>query len=69
MLVDGKQKNMASAADELGRLYPDRDFTRNSTLLVDDDMNNIKISLANCVRAIYFNPDHPERYQESRHCH
>jgi hypothetical protein len=61
MQIDGKQKNMASAADELSTLHPNREITRGSTLLIDDDVNNIKIALNHQVRAVYFNPDLPNK--------
>jgi hypothetical protein len=61
MKLDGKQKNMASAAEELSTLNPSREITRGSTLLIDDDVNNIKIALQHGVRAVYFNPDLPEK--------
>lgn len=57
---EGKQAHMASAAEEL-IAATGLTITRNSTLLVDDDANNIRIALANKVRAIRFFPDTPRR--------
>ena len=58
--TEGKQRHMASAAEELGEATG-QSITRNSTLLVDDDANNIKFALQNKVRAIRFIPDDPQR--------
>lgn len=57
---DGKQGHMASAAEELVG-STGMPITRNSTLLVDDDANNVRIALLNKVRAIRFLPDSPRR--------
>lgn len=56
---EGKQAYMASAAEELGSIFPGEDFTKNSTLLIDDDVNNIKIALKDGVRAIWLHPANP----------
>jgi len=56
---EGKQAYMASAAEELGSFFPGEDFTKNSTLLIDDDANNIKIALKDGVRAIWLHPGKP----------
>jgi hypothetical protein len=50
----GKQSYMASAAEELAEQY-DMKITRSSTLLIDDDHNNIRVALENLVRAVHFN--------------
>ena len=62
----------ASAAEELNNLLSSRPeslaaggeagnrnnkITRETTLLLDDDMNNVCIALKNRVRAVVFNPD------------
>lgn len=52
----GKQGHMASAAEELLAMHPNLEISRNSTLLIDDDANNIKIALHDGVRAIWLNP-------------
>lgn len=57
---EGKQSHMASAAEELGDAYGVA-ITRKSTLLVDDDANNIQIALMNKVRAIRFVVDDPQK--------
>lgn len=53
---EGKQPFMASAVEELLTKYPDCVITRKTTLLVDDDPNNIKMALEGGVRAILLNP-------------
>ena len=53
----GKQPFMASAAEEFEEKYPSIEITRNTTLLVDDDANNIRLALKDGVRAIWFNPN------------
>ena len=57
---DGKQKHMASAGEELAD-STGMSITRESTLLIDDDANNIRIALANKVRAIRFIPENPSK--------
>lgn len=58
---EGKQKHMASAGESLAETTG-LDITRDTTLLLDDDGNNIRIALANKVRAIRFVPDNPSKY-------
>ena len=65
---EGKQMHMASAAEELNlnerenqarrglRVNNEAVITRNTTLLIDDDYNNIVGALSNSVRAIYLIP-------------
>ena len=53
---DGKQDHMASAVQELEARFPDVDISKKTTLLIDDDMNNIKIALREGVRAVWLNP-------------
>ena len=57
----GKQSHMASAAEELLTIHSNIDITRNTTLLIDDDTDNIEIALNEGVRAIWFNPTNPIR--------
>lgn len=57
---DGKQKFLASAAEEFERLYKVT-ITRNTTLLIDDDQHNIEIALDRGVRALWFIPEEPEK--------
>ena len=54
---------MASAVEELsrGEEGAGRVITRGTTLLVDDDANNIKVALAEGVRAIWLNPKNSEK--------
>lgn len=54
-MKEGKQPFMASAAEEL-QAKCDLDITRNTTLLVDDDPNNIHKALKDGVRGILLNP-------------
>eukprot|EP00560_Eucampia_antarctica_P000862 CAMPEP_0197834266 /NCGR_PEP_ID=MMETSP1437-20131217/21820_1 /TAXON_ID=49252 ORGANISM="Eucampia antarctica, Strain CCMP1452" /NCGR_SAMPLE_ID=MMETSP1437 /ASSEMBLY_ACC=CAM_ASM_001096 /LENGTH=69 /DNA_ID=CAMNT_0043438821 /DNA_START=370 /DNA_END=579 /DNA_ORIENTATION=- len=55
-MKEGKQSFMASAAEEFEAKYPKIEITRNTTLLVDDDSNNIRLALKNGVRGIWFDP-------------
>eukprot|EP00601_Ochromonadales_sp_CCMP2298_P000922 CAMPEP_0173174466 /NCGR_PEP_ID=MMETSP1141-20130122/3368_1 /TAXON_ID=483371 /ORGANISM="non described non described, Strain CCMP2298" /LENGTH=178 /DNA_ID=CAMNT_0014096593 /DNA_START=34 /DNA_END=570 /DNA_ORIENTATION=- len=59
---DGKQKHLASAAEELKSSKKGLEITRNTTLLIDDDGTNIAIALDAQVRAIWFNPHEPESF-------
>ncbi|GMH52393.1 hypothetical protein TrRE_jg12363, partial [Triparma retinervis] len=61
---DGKQSHMASAVEELLSLNPTAAITRASTLLLDDDANNIKVALSEGVRAVWINPKEPEKMEE-----
>jgi len=54
--TEGKQAHMASAAEDLSQINSVK-ITRNSTLLIDDDGNNIRVALANKVRAIRLDPN------------
>lgn len=54
----GKQKYIASAAEESELLF-NIDIARNTTLLIDDQQENIRAALRNGVRAILFLPDNP----------
>ena len=53
---------MASAAEEILSLHPSAAISRSSTLLIDDDSNNIKCALDNHVRAVQLFPEDPSRY-------
>lgn len=59
----GKQEHMASAAEELMAkpALGVTDVRKNTTLLIDDDPRNIKKSLKDGTRAIWFNPLDPSR--------
>ena len=59
----GKQARMASAAEELMAkpALGVADVGKNTTLLIDDDPNNIRHSLKDGTRALWFNPRHPNR--------
>jgi len=56
-MQQGKQPFMASAVEELLTKYGDMTITKNTTLLVDDDPNNIKLALNDGCRAILLDPD------------
>jgi hypothetical protein len=43
-------------------------ITRNSTVLIDDDINNVEIALRNQVRAIWLNPQFPNRILSELQC-
>jgi hypothetical protein len=47
---------MASAAEELGQVNAET-ITRASTLLIDDDQNNVMIAFDNGVKAVYVDPN------------
>ena len=55
-MKEGKQPFMASAAEEFVATYPKLEITKKTTLLVDDDPNNIKMALKDGVRGIWLNP-------------
>ncbi len=55
-MKEGKQPFMASAVEEILTKNPDIVITKNTTLLVDDDPNNIKLALKDRVRGILFDP-------------
>lgn len=59
----GKQEHMASAAEELMTkpALGVTDVRKNTTLLIDDDPRNIKKSLKDGTRAVWFNPRDPKR--------
>eukprot|EP01031_Cornospumella_fuschlensis_P032803 gene32803-39658_t len=59
----GKQSYMASAASELSNHY-NVEITKGSTLLIDDDPNNIRRALGAGVMALLFKPDKPESLLE-----
>ena len=55
----GKQSHMASAVEELETHNKDLEVTKSTTLLLDDDANNIRHALVDHTRAIWFNPKKP----------
>ncbi len=59
----GKQQNMASAAEELVAkpALGVTDVSKATTLLIDDDPKNIRMSLKDGTRAIWFNPREPNQ--------
>lgn len=57
----GKQQFMASAVEELQHRHPDVEFRRGKTVLIDDDVNNIRIALMDGHRAVWLDPQRPDR--------
>ena len=57
--LDGKQAHMASAVEELRHRFQ-ADISRASTLLIDDDANNIRTALSEGVRAVWLDPDNAD---------
>lgn len=57
--LDGKQAHMASAVEELETRNQGVQIAKSSTLLIDDDRNNIRFALHDSTRAIWFNPSKP----------
>lgn len=60
---DGKQPHMASAVEELLHVNAKEPptITRGTTIIIDDDANNIKIALQEGVRAIWLNPRNSDK--------
>lgn len=60
---EGKQSHMASAVEEFHHMHPEMGvhITKNTTLLIDDDANNIRFSLRDGVRAIWLDPSNSSR--------
>lgn len=56
-MKQGKQPFMASACEELLAKSPEMNITKNTTLLIDDDRNNIRLALHDGVRSILLDPD------------
>lgn len=61
---DRKQSHMASAVEELLSIDPTATVTRATTLLLDDDADNIKVALREGVRAVWINPREPDKMEE-----
>jgi hypothetical protein len=59
----GKQSHMASAVEELEALHKVQ-LTKANTLLIDDDVKNVKTALREGVRALWLNPNQPERLMD-----
>jgi hypothetical protein len=49
----------AGPSDPTPQAPPPIEITRNSTLLIDDDIRNVRVALNDGVRAIWFDPDRP----------
>ena len=60
---EGKQPHMASAVEELLHINAASPpvITRGTTIIIDDDANNIKIALQEGVRAIWLNPKNRDK--------
>jgi len=66
-MKEGKQPYMASAATELQHRHPGEEFSRNTTLLIDDDRENVLLALQHGTRAIWLNPkDHSQLLEDVR---
>ena len=55
-----KQTFMSSAVEELASKHPHVNFTRKTTVLIDDDQNNTVIALKNGTRAVWLDPRDPD---------
>ena len=55
---NGKQAHMSSAVEELRRRF-NADITKATTLLIDDDTNNIRIALEEGLFAVLLDPQIP----------
>jgi FMN phosphatase YigB (HAD superfamily) len=53
----GKQAHMASAVEELEG-HHGVEITKQTTLLIDDDVKNVQTALRDGVRAVWLNPRH-----------
>jgi hypothetical protein len=53
--LQGKQPYIASAAQEL-TAKTEKEINKNSTVLIDDDINNIRYALQSQSLAMHFNP-------------
>jgi hypothetical protein len=56
---EGKHAHIASAVEELEQ-EGNIEIAKSTTLLIDDDIRNIKIALEDGVRAVWFNPNRPK---------
>ncbi|CAB9525287.1 expressed unknown protein [Seminavis robusta] len=59
--LEGKQPHMVSAVEELEFLVPGLEIHKASTVLIDDDKNNIRIARDNGVRAVWLDPKNPQQ--------
>jgi len=56
-MKEGKQPFMASAAEELATKHKDLAIKRCTTVLIDDDPENIRLALKDGVRGILLDPN------------
>jgi hypothetical protein len=56
-MKNGKQPHIASAATELQVRYPTQVFNKSTTILIDDDRNNVLLALQDGTRAIWLNKE------------
>lgn len=63
---EGKQAHMASAVEEIEGSCADGslEITKQTSLLIDDDVKNVRIAFRDGVRAIWLNPDQSETVLE-----
>ena len=59
--LEGKQPHMASAVEELTANNPGIVVAKNTTLLIDDDPKNVRSALQDGTRAIWLDPENPNR--------
>jgi hypothetical protein len=65
--TQGKQAHMASVVEELQARHKGLEITRASTVLIDDDVKNIRVALQNGVRAVWLNPKQSDRLLNDLH--
>lgn len=64
-MQEGKQAHMASAVEEIESSSDgDIEITKQTSLLIDDDVKNVRIAFRDGVRAILLNPDQSETVLE-----
>ena len=61
---NGKQTHLEAVASDLSKRYPDASFSQASTLLIDDDKNNVNIAIKNSVRGLRLHVDAPDQIIE-----
>jgi len=62
--LGGKQPHMSSVVEEVSHCYATR-ICRGSTLLIDDDLNNVTIALEGGVNAVWCCPSDPSSVSRS----
>lgn len=57
---EGKQRYMACAVYDITSANRNVQICRSTSLLIDDDLENVEKALKDHVRALYFDPDNPD---------